>query len=140
MLGMIADQLRETPERSNRQIAAGLGVDDKTVGVTRAALEATAEIPQLERTVGADGKARPSKPLRTVFVDDTPGGQRAALDRAKVIRAAQASPGALLPSGPPRPTSSDARFWGYLGYPGGPKSRCTGFLATRFQPGSALTA
>src|SRR5262249_20792596 len=32
--------------------------DDKTVGAVRRELESTAEIPQLEKTVGADGKAR----------------------------------------------------------------------------------
>jgi len=32
--------------------------DHKTVGAARAALEATGEIPQLKRTVGADGRAR----------------------------------------------------------------------------------
>jgi hypothetical protein len=57
---LIEDQLRETPERSNRTIATSLGVDDTTVGDARRRLEATAGIPQLERTVGADGKYRPT--------------------------------------------------------------------------------
>jgi hypothetical protein len=57
---LIEDQLRETPECSNRTIAASLGVDDTTVGDARRRLEATAGIPQLERTVGADGKYRPT--------------------------------------------------------------------------------
>jgi site-specific DNA-methyltransferase (adenine-specific)/site-specific DNA-methyltransferase (cytosine-N4-specific) len=57
---IIADQLRETPGRSNRWVARMLGVDDKTVAVVRAALLATAEIPQFDRTVGADGKSRPA--------------------------------------------------------------------------------
>jgi hypothetical protein len=61
---LIADQLRATPEKSNRDIATGLGVDDKTVGVVRKGMEATAEIPQLEKTVGKDGKSR-KKPERT---------------------------------------------------------------------------
>jgi ParB-like chromosome segregation protein Spo0J len=55
---LIADQLRDTPAWSNRRISEGLGVDDKTVASVRAELAATAEIPQLEKTVGADGKAR----------------------------------------------------------------------------------
>src|SRR5918995_4722908 len=61
---LIADELKDDPARSNRQIAAGLGVDDKTVGSVRATMEATAEIPQLDRTIGADGKARPTTPSR----------------------------------------------------------------------------
>jgi hypothetical protein len=36
-------------------------VSDKTVTATRGRLEATAEIPQLEKTTGADGKARPTR-------------------------------------------------------------------------------
>jgi hypothetical protein len=35
-------------------------VDDKTVAKVRTELEATADIPQLEKTVGRDGKARPA--------------------------------------------------------------------------------
>lgn len=56
---LIREQLRETPEKSDRQIAKALGVSDKTVGGQRRNLEATAEIPQLETSIGADGKERP---------------------------------------------------------------------------------
>lgn len=62
---LIADELRERPERSNRQIAATLGVDGKTVGAMRSAAEATAEIPHLKTTVGMDGKARASRRPQT---------------------------------------------------------------------------
>jgi N6-adenosine-specific RNA methylase IME4 len=81
---LIEDQLRETPEKSNRQIAAVLRVDGKTVGVARERLERTAEIPRLEKTVGADGKNRP-KAFR--FIDPSPEGRRCILESAKPIRA-----------------------------------------------------
>jgi ParB-like chromosome segregation protein Spo0J len=55
---LIAEQLKETPERSNRQIANGLGCDHKTVGAVRQEAEAAGEIPQLNETVGADNKKR----------------------------------------------------------------------------------
>ena len=55
---LIAEQLRETPEWSDRRIASDLGVDHKTVGSARGRLTATGEIPQMEKTVGADGRAR----------------------------------------------------------------------------------
>jgi regulator of replication initiation timing len=55
---LIAQQLKATPEKSNRQIAKTAKVDDKTVGTVRRELESTAEIPQLEKTLGADGKVR----------------------------------------------------------------------------------
>jgi ParB-like chromosome segregation protein Spo0J len=64
---LIGDQLRETPEWSNNRIAAALGVDDKTVAGVRTDLAATSEIPKLDRLVGADGKARPTR---------QPGGRR----------------------------------------------------------------
>jgi site-specific DNA-methyltransferase (adenine-specific)/site-specific DNA-methyltransferase (cytosine-N4-specific) len=59
---IIADQLRETPGRSNRWVGKQLGVDDKTVAAVRVALLATAEIPQFDRTLGADNKSRPASP------------------------------------------------------------------------------
>jgi hypothetical protein len=55
---LIAKLLKAAPEKSNRQIAETAKADDKTVATVRRDLEATAEIPQLEKTVGADGKAR----------------------------------------------------------------------------------
>lgn len=58
---LIKVQLMETPEKSNRQIAAGLGVDHKTVSTTRKLLEAVGEIPQQETIITKDGKARPRK-------------------------------------------------------------------------------
>lgn len=83
---LIAGQLKETPERSNRQVAAGLGVDHKTVQAVRNDSEATGEIPQLSKTVGADGKER-RKPIRTAYVDPTPEGQKEAEAVVKANRA-----------------------------------------------------
>lgn len=86
--GLIADQLRETPEVSNRQIAAGLGVDDKTVGTVRSELVGRAEIPHVESVLDKLGRLQQArKPMRTSFIDDTPEGKREALDRSKVVRA-----------------------------------------------------
>lgn len=59
---LIAKVLKAKPETSNRQIAKQVKADDKTVGKVRRELEATAEVPQLGKTVGADGKARSTKP------------------------------------------------------------------------------
>jgi len=58
----VAQALKAEPEKSNRQVAAEVGVDHKTVAAVRAEQESTGEIPQLDETVGADGKARPVKP------------------------------------------------------------------------------
>jgi hypothetical protein len=56
---LIADQLLETPDRSNRWLGKQLGVSHPTVARVRAELEATGKVFQLERTLGADGKYRP---------------------------------------------------------------------------------
>lgn len=56
---LIREQLRETPEKSDRQIAAGLGVSDKTVGAQRKELETRAEIPHVEASVDTLGRVQP---------------------------------------------------------------------------------
>ncbi len=58
---LIADQLSETPERSNRWIARQLGVSHPTVASVRDEMEATGKVYQLERTLGEDGKFRPKR-------------------------------------------------------------------------------
>jgi hypothetical protein len=55
---LTAKLLKLDPSKSNRQIAAVVGVDHKTVGAVRKEAEATGEIPQLTKTTGKDGKAR----------------------------------------------------------------------------------
>ena len=58
---LIREQLKATPEQSDRQIAQALGVDKNTVNTQRKQLEATGEIHQFETNIGADGKERPRK-------------------------------------------------------------------------------
>lgn len=73
---MIADQLRDTPEQSNRQIAAGLGVSHHTVAAAREALVDGGQIAHQQSIVGRDGVKQPaSKPARKVtYVDDSAAG------------------------------------------------------------------
>ena len=58
---LIADQLRESPDKSLRWIAKMLGVHHTTVGSVRHELFSTGGISQLDRTVGTDGKSRPAR-------------------------------------------------------------------------------
>jgi len=58
---LVADQLNETPERSNRWIGKQLGVHHATVASVRGEMEGTGQIDQLQRTLGADGKYRPKR-------------------------------------------------------------------------------
>jgi len=55
--------LKNDPVQSNRIIAKKTGSDDKTVGSVRKKLETTAEIPQLKKRKGADGKVRKADPV-----------------------------------------------------------------------------
>ena len=57
---IIADELRENPDRSNRWIGKSLGVDHKAVARVRKPMGATGVLPQLSHTLGADGKYRPA--------------------------------------------------------------------------------
>ena len=57
---LIADQLRETPDKSLRWIAKMLGVHHTTVSSVRTEMASTGEFSQLEETLGQDGKYRPS--------------------------------------------------------------------------------
>lgn len=60
---LVAESIKSDPQLSDREHGRRTGVSDKTAGAVRSELESTAEIPQFDKTVGADGKARPaSKP------------------------------------------------------------------------------
>jgi hypothetical protein len=56
--------LKASPGASNRQIAQQANADHKTVGKVRQEQEATGEVPQLNKTTGADGKARTTTPRK----------------------------------------------------------------------------
>jgi ParB-like chromosome segregation protein Spo0J len=55
---IIATELKRDPAQSDRAIAKKASVSDKTVGSVRKVKESTAEIPQLEKRTGLDGKER----------------------------------------------------------------------------------
>ena len=52
--------LKANPERSDRQIAADIGADNKTVASVRTEAEATEEIPHTDKRKGRDGRVRPT--------------------------------------------------------------------------------
>ena len=55
---IIADELKENPDRSNRWIARSLGVHHATVIAVRNELTSTGHVSQLDGLVGRDGKIR----------------------------------------------------------------------------------
>jgi hypothetical protein len=63
---LIRQQLQETPEKSDRQIAAGLGVDHKTVGSQRDELLSRGEIPHIEKVVDTLGREQPRQVQRQI--------------------------------------------------------------------------
>lgn len=95
---LVAASLKADPQLSNREHARRTGVDHKTVTALREPLEATGEIPQLDKTVGADGRTRPATITRTVT-------EREVID---------AETGEVLPAPahrkPPRPKLTDQFF------------------------------
>ena len=61
--GLIREQLKETPEKSDRQIAKDLGVHQSTVGTQRKILEKSGQVSKLDTSTGSDGKQYPRKPV-----------------------------------------------------------------------------
>lgn len=56
---VIADSLKDAPEKSDRQHAAELGVHQTTVGTVRKELEHGGQVSKLDTSKGADGKEYP---------------------------------------------------------------------------------
>lgn len=56
---LIREQLKDTPEQSDRQIAKALGVSHPTVSAQRKELEAGGKIYHLSQMIGSDGKEYP---------------------------------------------------------------------------------
>lgn len=61
---LIRQQLKETPEKSDRKIAAGLGVSQTTVGTQRKSMEEIGQLSKLDSSIGLDGKERPRQVQR----------------------------------------------------------------------------
>jgi hypothetical protein len=80
---IIADQLAETPGRTNRMIAKLLGVDHKAVASVRAEAESLGEIPQHPIRTGGDGRTfKATKTPKTATLSDA---ERRARRRATTL-------------------------------------------------------
>lgn len=85
---LIAQQLRDTPQQTSRQIARDLGCDHKTVETVREQMEESGEIPHFsERIDPRTGNAsQPAeRPTAYRYVDPTPAGQKAIVETAREI-------------------------------------------------------
>lgn len=69
----IKEELKASPEKSNRTIAAEVGASDKTVGTVRKEMERRAEIPHVETRKDTKGRQQPAtKPPRPPKPQDQP--------------------------------------------------------------------
>lgn len=85
--GLLAELLlKMNPERSNRELGRVSGVSDHTVANIRDELESTAQIAQLDKTVGKDGKARTRKPRKSA-------ARKAAEEAQAVLNGQEREPG-----------------------------------------------
>jgi ParB-like chromosome segregation protein Spo0J len=94
--GLIARVLKAQPSKSNREIARQVKDDHHKVGAVRRKLEATGEVSPVEKTIGADGKARATAPKKR---------RRDIEDYLAEKKAKQAATDAEVPAPPPEQTS-----------------------------------
>jgi hypothetical protein len=87
---IIATLLKVDPTKSDRQIAATAKVDNKTVAAVRGRMEATEEIPQLDKTTGADGKTRKRKASKPKSGSGGPKGKKEMITFKEVVNASTA--------------------------------------------------
>ena len=81
---MIKRQLLETPEKSDRQISAGLGVDRRTVDRIREQMVDNIELGHCPSSIGADGKTRP-RPQKPVSIFNPKPNEERALRQPEII-------------------------------------------------------
>jgi hypothetical protein len=77
---LIGKLLKTNPERSNRQTAALVQVDDKTVGSVRRDMEGRAEIPHVAKTVDTKGRQQPTSKPKSAPVELEPPSVELAID------------------------------------------------------------
>lgn len=88
---LIAHELRDRPEASNRSIANGLGVSHNTVNSVRDEMESTGQIDQLPARQGRDRRVR----RITQFVPATPEEERGLQISARELSSRKAEKGRL---------------------------------------------
>ena len=89
---LILEQLKETPERSDRQIAQDLGVSNSTVSLARKEAVQTGDVCESHTSTDTMGRQQPRnrQPKSYRYVDDSPEGEDAVTQTAKDIRARKA--------------------------------------------------
>ena len=83
---LIREQLKETPEKSDRQIAAALGVSNSTVSSQRKAMIADNQVCESHTSIGADGKVYPRQNKhKTVTIFNPTAAEEKAVKQPEII-------------------------------------------------------
>ena len=80
----VNEQLKETPEKSDRQIAASLGVDHKTISKQRTELQSRGEIPHISKTTDTLGREQPRQ-RKTVTIFNPTAAEEKAIKQPEII-------------------------------------------------------
>ena len=87
---LIREQLKETPEKSDRQVAKDLGVSNSTVSLQRKDLEDKGEVCESHTSIGSDGKSYPRQVKRKpVSVFNPTKREEKALQNPEVVERLQ---------------------------------------------------
>jgi len=114
--GLIQAQLKETPEVSDRRIAAGLGVSPTTAGNIRKEMEHNGQLSRLDSSIGADGKERPRQVQRkpVAIFNPKPREEKALKNSAVLEKLIDTQKGRLYIQN--RPRAQIAALWA-VSYP-----------------------
>ena len=83
---LIREQLKETPEKSDRQIAAALGVSNSTVSSQRKEMVANHQLCKSHSSIGADGRERPRQVThKTVTIFNPTAAEEKAVKQPEII-------------------------------------------------------
>lgn len=77
---LIRQQLRQTPEKPDRQIAELVGADNSTVSRNRQKMEEASQLLQRNSSIGIDGKVRPRKRKGLEIIGEIPQCDRQTAD------------------------------------------------------------
>ena len=83
---LIREQLKETPEKSDRQIAVALGVSNSTVSSQRKEMVANHQLCESHSSIGADGRERPRQVThKTVTIFNPTAAEEKAVKQPEII-------------------------------------------------------
>ena len=84
---LIREQLKETPEKSDRQIAVALGVSNSTVSSQRKEMVTNHQLCESHSSIGSDGRERPRQVThKTVTIFNPTAAEEKAVKQPEIIK------------------------------------------------------